>query len=120
MSMPFWVLWDHSHLWGLLLCRGLAALGAPFAPVTCAELASGALWRERPRALLVPGGALQTPPLCPASVSVCNHRNVVQLVHAAASLVAGNTAVTTPLFASLLTLAAPATVKKFAATPSSL
>ncbi len=56
MSMPFWVLWDHSHLWGLLLCRGLAALGAPFAPVTCAELASGALWRERPRALLVPGG----------------------------------------------------------------
>jgi hypothetical protein len=56
MTAPFWVLWDHSNLWGLLLCRGLAALGASFVPVTCAALAAGALWRERPRALLVPGG----------------------------------------------------------------
>lgn len=56
MAAPFLVLWDHSHLWGLLLCRGLAALGAPFSPVSCADVAAGALWRAPPRALLVPGG----------------------------------------------------------------
>uniref|UniRef100_I2PXF1 Biotin-protein ligase N-terminal domain-containing protein n=1 Tax=Desulfovibrio sp. U5L TaxID=596152 RepID=I2PXF1_9BACT len=56
MAAPFLVLWDHSHLWGLLLCRGLAALGAPFAPVSCADVAAGALDRRPPRALLVPGG----------------------------------------------------------------
>ncbi len=56
MTAPFLVLWDHSHLWGLLLCRGLAALGAPFSPVTCAEVADGALTRRRPPALLAPGG----------------------------------------------------------------
>ncbi len=56
MTAPFLVLWDHSHLWGLLLCRGLAALGAPFAPVTCAAVADGVLRRNPPRALLVPGG----------------------------------------------------------------
>jgi hypothetical protein len=55
-NTPFMVLWDHSHLWALLLCRGLRALGAPFLPVTCAAVAAGALWRDRPRALLVPGG----------------------------------------------------------------
>ena len=56
MAAPFWVLWDHSYLWGLLLCRGLTALGAKIRPVTCAEAASGALWRDPPRALFVPGG----------------------------------------------------------------
>lgn len=55
-NAPFWILWDHSHLWGLLLSRGLAALDAPFRLVTCAEVAAGALWMEKPRALLVPGG----------------------------------------------------------------
>lgn len=56
MAAPFAVLWDHSHLWGLLLCRGLAALGVPFAPVTCSAVAAGALADVAPRALLVPGG----------------------------------------------------------------
>lgn len=56
MAAPFAVLWDHSHLWGLLLCRGLTALGVPFAPVTCAAVAAGVLAEARPRALLVPGG----------------------------------------------------------------
>ncbi|KHK01922.1 hypothetical protein [Desulfovibrio sp. TomC] len=56
MAAPFAVLWDHSHLWGLLLCRGLAALGVDFAPVTCAAVAGGALAGDPPRALLVPGG----------------------------------------------------------------
>ncbi|MHC1791274.1 hypothetical protein [Solidesulfovibrio sp.] len=56
MAAPFAVLWDHSHLWGLLLCRGLAALGVDFVPVTCAAVAAGALAAARPLALLVPGG----------------------------------------------------------------
>lgn len=56
MAAPFLVLWDHSHLWGLLLCRGLAALGANFSPISCADVAHGALARRPPRALLVPGG----------------------------------------------------------------
>lgn len=56
MSAPIRVLWDHSQLWGLLMCRGLAALGADFRPVTCEDVATGALWRDPPRLLVVPGG----------------------------------------------------------------
>ena len=56
MASPFLVLWDHSHLWGLLACRGLAALGAPYRTVSAAALADGALARRRPPALIVPGG----------------------------------------------------------------
>jgi hypothetical protein len=56
MAASFAVLWDHSHLWGLLLCRGLAALGASFVPVTAAAVAGGALDSLSPRALVVPGG----------------------------------------------------------------
>lgn len=56
MAASIRVLWDHSQLWGLLVCRGLAAVGADFAPVTCREVADGALSRETPRLLLVPGG----------------------------------------------------------------
>ncbi|UJX42383.1 hypothetical protein K9F62_06840 [Desulfovibrio sp. JY] len=56
MAARFFVLWDHSYLWGLLLCRGLAALGADARPVSCAQVAAGALWREPPTALFVPGG----------------------------------------------------------------
>jgi hypothetical protein len=56
MTAPFLVLWDHSHLWGLLACRGLAALGAPYRTVSAAEVADGALARLSPPALIVPGG----------------------------------------------------------------
>lgn len=56
MAAPIRVLWDHSHLWGLLLCRGLAALGADFSPITSREVAEGALWRDPPRLFCVPGG----------------------------------------------------------------
>lgn len=56
MAAPFLVLWDHSQIWGLLLCRGLSALRAPFATVSCAAVAAGALARQAPPALLVPGG----------------------------------------------------------------
>jgi hypothetical protein len=56
MGAPIRVLWDHSHLWGVLLCRGLAALGADFSTVSCREVADGALWRDPPKLLCVPGG----------------------------------------------------------------
>lgn len=50
------MLWDHAELWGLLLCRGLSALRAPFVTLSGADLADGALARYAPPALLVPGG----------------------------------------------------------------
>lgn len=56
MTAPFLVLWDQSHLWGLLACRGLAALGAPYRTVSAAQVAQGELARVAPPALLVPGG----------------------------------------------------------------
>jgi hypothetical protein len=56
MAASIRVLWDHSQLWGLLACRGLAAVGADFSPVTCREVAEGALSRDAPRLLVVPGG----------------------------------------------------------------
>ena len=56
MGAPFWVLWDHAYVWGLLACRGLLALGAPFRVVSGAAVAAGALARQPPAALIVPGG----------------------------------------------------------------
>lgn len=56
MTAPLLVLWDHSHLWGLLACRGLRALGAPYRTVSADAVAHGALTRQRPPALIVPGG----------------------------------------------------------------
>ena len=71
------------------------------------------------QALFVPLAAFQTPPLSPAPVAVCNYGHMSKPVHEDAP-VAGKPAVTTPLLALLLTLVAPSTVKKLAATPSSL
>ena len=54
MAAPFFVLWDHSQLWGLLLCRGLTALGVPFATVSCAAVADGVLSHQaKPPALQI-------------------------------------------------------------------
>jgi hypothetical protein len=50
------VLWDESHLWGLLVVRALLAWNLPFRLVRGEEVAQGALAAERPAALLVPGG----------------------------------------------------------------
>lgn len=56
MAAPFFVLWDHAYVWGLLVCRGLSTLGAPFRTVLGAAVAAGALSRRPPAALIVPGG----------------------------------------------------------------
>lgn len=48
------VLWDESHLWGLLLWRALEAFGAPTVLARAAELP--ALLEQKPRLLIVPGG----------------------------------------------------------------
>ncbi|GAB6110737.1 BPL-N domain-containing protein [Desulfomicrobium salsuginis] len=50
------VLWDESHLWGLLLHRALSALEASFTLVRANEVRSGLLRSLRPSALMVPGG----------------------------------------------------------------
>jgi hypothetical protein len=53
---PLFVLWDESHLWGLLVVRALRAWGLPHRLVRGSGAAAGLLARERPAALLVPGG----------------------------------------------------------------
>ncbi len=50
------VLWDESHLWGLLLHRALSALDAPFTLVRAGEIRSGRLKSLGCSILIVPGG----------------------------------------------------------------
>lgn len=50
------LLWDESHLWGLLAWRGLTALGARPWMVRACHVAGGALDAQPPAVLLVPGG----------------------------------------------------------------
>ena len=65
---PVCILWDASHIWGLMVWRALCALGLPCRLVKGQDIANGALFRkpcpqgtpgkERGAAplLLVPGG----------------------------------------------------------------
>jgi len=50
------LLWDESHLWGLLAWRGLCALGARPHLLRTTDVTAGALDRLQPRVLVVPGG----------------------------------------------------------------
>ncbi len=50
------MLWDDSHLWGLMLRRALVHFGIPHKIVHSRDIAAGDLDRLRPGALLVPGG----------------------------------------------------------------
>ena len=50
------LLWDESHFWGILLLKALEDLDVPFHLLRSRDLASKALERLRPPALLVPGG----------------------------------------------------------------
>lgn len=50
------VLWDESHLWGVLLLRALRAWGLPARLMSAHEAAGGLLAACPPAALLVPGG----------------------------------------------------------------
>ena len=56
------ILWDASHIWGLMAWRALRALGVPSRLVKAKEIAEGALHGKpgrggRARLLLVPGGS---------------------------------------------------------------
>jgi hypothetical protein len=50
------VLWDHAHIWGLLLHHALDAWGFPHRLLTARQVAGGDLLRKPPAALIVPGG----------------------------------------------------------------
>jgi len=49
------VLWDESHLWGVLVLRALRALGIPHGILRAHDIAEGAL-AGKPALLIVPGG----------------------------------------------------------------
>ncbi|MGE4298793.1 MAG: BPL-N domain-containing protein [Desulfovibrionaceae bacterium] len=52
-----YVLWDASHLWGLLVVRALREFGVPFSVVRGQAIAQGLLsGKSEPAALVVPGG----------------------------------------------------------------
>jgi hypothetical protein len=53
---PLALLWDESHLWGLLLRHALKALRAPVTMLKAEHVRAGALRDLRPSTLLVPGG----------------------------------------------------------------
>ncbi|MFZ5810937.1 MAG: BPL-N domain-containing protein [Thermodesulfobacteriota bacterium] len=55
-SPPIALLWDHSHIWGLLLQRALAAFGLPFSLVRGRDAPGVLLGEDPPRLLVVPGG----------------------------------------------------------------
>jgi hypothetical protein len=55
-TAPVALLWDESHLWGLLLHRALQALGAPVTLLKADRSAQGSLRGSRPGTLIVPGG----------------------------------------------------------------
>lgn len=55
-TAPLALLWDESHLWGLLLHRALVALGAPLTLVKAEQVGAGILRDLAPSALIVPGG----------------------------------------------------------------
>lgn len=50
------ILWDESHIWGLLAWRAIDALGLPYRLVRAQDIAQGALSRKFSGALVVPGG----------------------------------------------------------------
>lgn len=50
------ILWDESHLWGLLMIRAVQALGRSASLVRASQVRSGILHTLKPSTLLVPGG----------------------------------------------------------------
>ena len=55
-TAPVALLWDESHLWGLLLHRALKALGAPLTLIKADQVGAGVLRALAPSTLIVPGG----------------------------------------------------------------
>ncbi|MFN2342167.1 MAG: BPL-N domain-containing protein [Desulfonatronovibrio sp.] len=52
----FYILWDESHLWGIMLIRALRQLGLPFKVVTSQDIKTGILAHNSPAGLIIPGG----------------------------------------------------------------
>lgn len=50
------ILWDDSHIWGLLAARAAEVMALPRRLIRAKDVAGGLLARERPSILLVPGG----------------------------------------------------------------
>lgn len=50
------VMWDESHLWGLLLHHALKAMRAPFVLLRAGDIRAGRLGPLAPSALVMPGG----------------------------------------------------------------
>lgn len=50
------VMWDESHLWGLLLLHALKALRAPFVLLRAGDIGTGRLRALAPATLVMPGG----------------------------------------------------------------
>lgn len=51
-----YILWDESHIWGLLAWRAVEAMGLPYRLVRGEDIAHGLLSCNPPALLLVPGG----------------------------------------------------------------
>ncbi|MFP4658357.1 MAG: biotin--protein ligase [Desulfonatronovibrionaceae bacterium] len=56
MADKVFMLWDESHLWGLMLLRALRFWDFPLEVVSAGMVAAGLLQKNRPDILLVPGG----------------------------------------------------------------
>ena len=56
MNEPIYILWDRSHIWGLIAWRALTSMGVPHRLLKAASIAQGALSGKPPSVLLAPGG----------------------------------------------------------------
>lgn len=55
-SKSLYILWDESHIWGLLAWRAALGYGLEFRVISAQDVAGGLLQASPPAALLVPGG----------------------------------------------------------------
>lgn len=51
-----YILWDESHLWGVMLIRALKQLRLPFKIITSQDIKAGILTHNSPAGLIIPGG----------------------------------------------------------------
>lgn len=54
------ILWDNSHLWGVMAYRAMRAFGVSCRLVKAIEIAQGGLMRKPPAMLVVPGGSARS------------------------------------------------------------
>ncbi len=56
MKPILYILWDASHIWGLMALHTLQSLQVPYRLITSKDITHGLLLRKPPELLLVPGG----------------------------------------------------------------